>query len=126
MTRSNLPVALYAKTSTFGINELDQLLSVKGGTTIIRAHRKVKDQAWADKTGWDNWFLIRLDGRSSVEDAIASFRQSRYIEEATPEYYAYTTAVPNDIHYTKQWGHNNTAQLPGHTPSGHTGPGVGT
>jgi len=102
------------------------LLSVKGGTTIIRAHRKVKDQAWADKTGWDNWFLIRLDGRSSVEDAIASFRQSRYIEEATPEYYAYTTAVPNDIHYTKQWGHNNTAQLPGHTPSGHTGPGVGT
>ncbi|MCB5254461.1 MAG: S8 family serine peptidase, partial [Candidatus Cloacimonetes bacterium] len=99
---------------------------MKGGTTIIRAHRKVKDQAWADETGWDNWFLIRLDGRSSVEEAITSFRQSRYIEEATPEYYAYTTAVPNDTHYTKQWGHNNTAQLPGYTSYGHTGPGVGT
>ncbi|MDD3096916.1 MAG: hypothetical protein PHU99_04290, partial [Candidatus Cloacimonetes bacterium] len=58
--RSQLPTALYAESSAFGINELDQLLSVRGGTSIIRAHRKVKDQAWADKTGWDNWFLIRL------------------------------------------------------------------
>lgn len=96
ISRSNLPTALYAEASTFGINELDQLLSVKGGTTIIRAHRKVKDQAWADKTGWDNWFLIRLDGRSSVEEAIVSFQKNRYIEEASLEYYAYTTAVPND------------------------------
>lgn len=126
ITRSNLPTALYAETNTFGINELDQLLSVKGGTTIIRAHRKLKDQAWADKTGWDNWFLIRLDGRSSVEEAITSFRQNRYIEEAGPEYYAYSTAVPNDTHYSKQWGHNNTAQLPGYTSYGHTGAGVGT
>jgi hypothetical protein len=125
-SRSSVPAGLYAETSNFGINELDQLMSVKGGTTVIRAHRKVKNQAWADKTGWDNWFLIRLDGRSSVEETIASFKQNRYIEEATPEYFAYTTAVPNDTYYPNHWGHNNTAQLPGYTSSGHTGSGVGT
>lgn len=124
--RCNLPVGLYAESSTFGINELDQLLRVKGGTSVIRAHRKVKDQAWADKTGWDNWFLIRLDGRSGVDEAIASFKQNRYVEEAIPEYFAYTTAVPNDTYYPNHWGHNNTAQLPAFTASGHTGAGVGT
>lgn len=126
ITRSNLPTALYAETTSFGINELDQLLSVKGGTSVIRAHRKLKDQAWADKMGWDNWFLIRLDGRSSVEEAIASFKQNRFIEEAIPEYIAYTTAVPNDPLYAAQWGHNNTGQLPVYQGGSHSGPGVGT
>jgi len=126
LSRSSLPTALYAEAKSFGINELDQLLSVRGGSSIIRAHRKLKDQAWADKTGWDNWFLIQLDGRSSVEEALASFSQNRYIEEAIPEYIAYTTAVPNDTHYAAQWGHNNTAQLPRYQSGSHSGPGVGT
>ncbi len=126
ISRSQLPTGLYAEASSFGINELDQLLSTKGGTSIIRAHRKVKDQAWADKTGWDNWFLVRLDGRSSVEEAIVSFKQNRYVLEAIPEYLAYTTAIPNDTYYPNQWGHNNTSQLPVFQNGSHSGPGVGT
>ncbi len=125
-SRSNLPLGLYAETAGFGINELDQLMRVNGGQKVIRAHRQVKDTAWAEKTGWDRWFLIKLDGRASVEQAIASFKANRYIETAIPEYYAYTTAVPNDTYYANNWGHNNTAQLPVYQSGGHTGPGVGT
>ena len=61
-----------------------------------------------------------------MEEAIKSFKANRYIEAAIPEYYAYTTAVPNDTYYANNWGHNNTAQLPVYTGGSHSGAGVGT
>jgi len=124
--RAALPQGLYAEAASFGINELDQLMSLNGGSKVIRAHRRVKDTAWEARTGFNRWFLIKLDGRVSVEQALASFRANRYVEEAGYEYYAYTTAVPNDTFYANNWGHNNTAQLPVYQSGGHTGPGVGT
>jgi subtilisin family serine protease len=117
---------LYAQTHSFNLNELDQLLSRNGGTSVIRAHRQVKDKKWQAETGFDRWFLIKLDGSTSVEEAIKSFQANRYIEAAIPEYYAYTTAVPNDTYYANNWGHNNTAQLPVYTGGSHSGAGVGT
>ncbi|HNX37065.1 MAG TPA: S8 family serine peptidase, partial [Candidatus Cloacimonadota bacterium] len=124
--RAQLPLGLYAERSDFGINELDQLMAVNGGKAIIRAHREVNDKAWQEKTGFDRWFLIRLDGTSTVLNALASFKDNRFVEEAIPEFYAYTTAVPNDTYYTNNWGHNNTAQLPVYSGSSHSGAGVGT
>ncbi|HNT52496.1 MAG TPA: S8 family serine peptidase, partial [Candidatus Syntrophosphaera sp.] len=124
--RAALPQGLYAATDRFCLNELDQLMSVNGGIKVIRAHRQVKDTLWSQRQGWDRWFLIQLDGRMSVDDALKSFKANRYIEIATPEYLAYTTAVPNDTYYANNWGHNNTAQLPVYQSGGHTGAGVGT
>jgi len=121
--RAALPQGLYAEAASFGINELDQLMSLNGGSKVIRAHRRVKDTAWEARTGFNRWFLIKLDGRVSVEQALASFRANRYVEEAGYEYYAYTTAVPNDTFYANNWGHNNTAQLPVYQSGGHTGAG---
>lgn len=124
--RAQLPQSLYAEASSFGINELDQVMTRQGGQKLIRAHRRLNNREWEARTGFDRWFLVELDGRSPVEEAIAAFRQNRYVETAVPEFYAYATAVPNDTYYPNNWGHNNTAQLPGYTASGHTGPGVGT
>jgi len=126
INRTTLPQGLYAETNAFGINELDQLFSVNGGTRIIRAHRRLKDVAWEQRTGFDRWFLVKLDGKVKVEDAIRAFAQNRFVEKAIPEYYAYTTAVPNDTYYANNWGHNNTAQLPVYSGSSHSGAGVGT
>ncbi len=126
VSRSKLPLGLYAEANRFNINELDQLMSVNGGQKIIRAHRRLKDTAWEEKTGFDRWYLIKLNGRVSVEDALSSFKANRYIEDACPEYYAYTTAVPNDTYYSNNWGHNNTAQLPAYSGGSHSGAGVGT
>jgi len=125
-SRAQLPLGLYSESSSFNLNELDQVLSRNGGTKIIRAHRQVTDTAWQTQTGFDRWFLIKLDGNTTVEEAIKSFKANRYVEEATPEYYAYTTAVPNDTYYANNWGHNNTAQLPYYTGGSHSGAGVGT
>lgn len=124
--RSALPQGLYAETANFGINELDQLMSVNGGSAVIRAHIRPKDLEWEAQTGFDRWFLIRLDGSTSAEDALASFRNNRYIEDACYEYIAYPMAVPNDTYYNRNWGHNNTGQLPKYQSGGHTGSGVGT
>lgn len=123
---ANLPTGLYAEASAFNINELDQLFRVNGGDKIIRAHRKVNDTAWERSTGFHRWFLITLEGKTSVEQAIKSFKANRYIEEAIPEYIAYTTAIPNDPYYANNWGHNNTAQLPVYSGGSHSGAGVGT
>lgn len=124
--RTSLPTDLTAETTRFNINELDQLMVRNGGTTIMRAHRQVKNTAWQASTGFDRWFLIKLDGSTSVEAALKSFKENRYIEEAIPEYYAYTTATPNDTYFAYNWGHNNTAQLPVYSGSSHSGAGVGT
>ncbi|MFO8145275.1 MAG: S8 family serine peptidase, partial [Candidatus Syntrophosphaera sp.] len=121
----DLPRGLYAGSETFGINELDQLMSVTGGQKVIRAHRRVKDSAWEARTGFNRWFLIKLSGKMYVEEALRSFKENRYIEEAAFEYYAYATAVPNDTYYPNNWGHNNTAQLPVYTGGSHSGAGVG-
>jgi subtilisin family serine protease len=128
ISRAALPQGLYAEAQSFGINELDQLMARSGGYKVIRAHRRVKDSAWEEKTGFDRWFLIQLDGSVSVENALKTFRANRYIETAIPEYYAYTTVTtPNDTYFPNNWGHNNTAQLPVYVSgSGHTGAGVGT
>jgi subtilisin family serine protease len=128
MSRAALPQGLYAESASFGINELDQLMSVNGGTKVIRAHRRVKDRAWEARTGWDRWFLVKLDGRAALEQALASFRANRFVEEAIYEYYAYPSAVPNDPQYSTNWGHNNTAQFPSWNSTTYqfTGPAVGT
>ena len=129
--RAGLPEGLYAEAASFGIEELDRLLLQTGGQKIIRAHRRVNDAAWEQQTGFHRWFLVKLDGRMAVEEAVKLFKQNSLIEKACPEYIFYDAAVPNDTYYDFNWGHNNTAQLPtwypaGSPAGGHTGTTVGT
>lgn len=99
-------------------------MSRNGAYKFKRAHRRVNDTQWEQITGFDRWFIIILDGSTDVKTALADFLTDPDVEEASLEYFAYTTAVPNDTYYANNWGHNNTAQLP-YGPS-HTGAGVGT
>jgi subtilisin family serine protease len=111
--RLNLPTGLYEETASFGHRELDALLEELGGTGVIRAHRRVNDKEWEAKSGFDRWFLIRLDGRISAEDALAIAKANPWIENASLELLAYLQTVPNDPYYNQNWGHNNTGQGPG-------------
>ncbi|MDD3534739.1 MAG: S8 family serine peptidase [Candidatus Cloacimonetes bacterium] len=117
LSRSSLPQALGELKSSFGVNELDQILQNRGGTSISPAHRQVKDTAWAQSVGWNRWYIVHLDGRSSVEAALASFQENRYVEAAQPDYLLSLSAVTNDPLNGPNWGHNNT---------GSNGPGTGT
>lgn len=124
--RSHLPELAYSETSEFQNSTLDGIFRQCGGLGVIRAHIHPKDKAWEKQTGFDRWFIIRLNGKTTVENALALFRKSPLVEEVCPEYYAYLTDIPNDTYYPNNWGHNNTAQLPGYQGGGHSGPGVGT
>lgn len=112
-SQSSLPAGLYEEAANFGQEELDALLKDIGGTAIIRAHRRVKDRAWEAKTGFDRWFLIRLDGRISAASALATAKAHPGIQDASFELLAYLQTVPNDPYYSQNWGHNNTGQGPG-------------
>lgn len=125
--RTDLPTEYYSEAPEFGIEELDELAASYGSHKILRAHIRMKDRAFEQRTGFDRWFLIIFDNALDVESALGEFKlQKQWIDEAIPEYYAYTTAVPNDTYYANNWGHNNTAQLPVYTGGSHSGAGVGT
>ncbi|MGC9362044.1 MAG: S8 family serine peptidase, partial [Candidatus Syntrophosphaera sp.] len=110
---SELPTGLYAEAERFGMQELDRLLAEAGGTAVIRAHRRLKNQDWEAKTGFGRWFLIRLNGKMTPAQALDIFNKSPYIEDSSFEYYAYKQITPNDPQYPQNWGHNNTGQGPG-------------
>ncbi|MDZ4181406.1 MAG: S8 family serine peptidase [Candidatus Cloacimonadaceae bacterium] len=123
---TNLPEALYAEADLFGIDELDEIMASFGTGKVIRAHIRLKDTRWESEHGVQRWFLVRFEHDIDVPSAIKAFKASGFIDEATPEYYAYTQVVPNDQFYPNNWGHNNTAQLPAYQGGSHSGPGVGT
>lgn len=111
--KSVLPQDLAEEADRFGFAELDQLLLETRATAVIRAHRRVKDQGWESAQGFDRWFLVRLNGEVSAEEALATFKASPWIEDACCEHYAYLQFTPNDPQYPANWGHNNTGQGPG-------------
>lgn len=108
-----LPTGLYEETGSFGRIEMDAFLKRIGGTAIIKAHRAVKDKAWEAKTGFDRWYLIRLDGSLSAPEALKAAKAAPWIEDASLELLAYLQITPNDPNYSQNWGHNNTGQGPG-------------
>ncbi len=124
--RSHTPQFAYESAASFSNPELDAIFRLCGGEAVIRAHISAKDKVWEKQSGFDRWFVIRLNGQSTVEEALALFRKSPWVEEAAPEYFAYLMAIPNDSYYPDNWGHNNTAQLPGYQGGSHSGAGVGT
>ncbi len=113
ISRTNLPVGLNAETTGFGLPELDRTMKEVGGTAVIRAHRQLNNKAWEAEHGFDRWFLIRLDGKTSVEAALSAFKASPYVEDSCFEHFAYVQITPNDSYYGQNWGHNNTGQGPG-------------
>jgi len=127
ISQTDLPTEYNSRAESFGIEELDKLAASFGTHKIIRAHIRMKDREFEQKTGFDRWFLIVYDEPLNVMEALRAFKAyPLWIQDAIPEYYAYTTAVPNDTYYPNNWGHNNTAQLPVYTGGSHSGAGVGT
>lgn len=123
---TNLPTGMYAEAPGFGIADLDKTFHQYNGGKVIRAHRRLKDTAWEQKTGFDRWFLVTVPVLTDIQSALRAFKANKYIQVAIPEYYAYSSFTPNDTYFPNNWGHNNTAQLPVYSGSSHSGAGVGT
>ncbi len=53
---------------------------------------------------------IAIDPASSVEAAVAALAADPRVEYAEPDFYWTIDAVPDDLHFDKEWGLNNTGQ----------------
>jgi len=121
---NTLPDELGVVSRFSGIPSLDTLMKLNSITGISLAHRKVDDKEWENRIGFNRWFILYFEERSSIDELVKIFNEDDNIEEAAKEELSYLMIAPNDANYASQWGHNNTAQLPG--GASHTGSGVGT
>jgi len=94
--RSQLPLTAYAESEKTNLNELDQLFALNGVTSIVRAHISAKDKNWVAITGFDRWFLLRLDGSKKVEQVLSNLKKNRYIEKGIPGYHFSLDIGPHD------------------------------
>ena len=93
-------------------------------SNLSRMHGNLKNKAAARRLGSDRWFRIDVAAGTDIEAAVAVLSADPNIEAASPDLRVFPTATPTDPLFPDNWGHNNTAQLPG--GASHNQPGVGT
>jgi subtilisin family serine protease len=94
-----------------GLPSIDALNQQMDLRRMVQSHADIATQALAQSIGMDRWYTLDIAGETDMESAAQRYRQDPSIEAATPDYYAYPAAVPNDPLYSSQWGHNNTGQM---------------
>jgi len=91
----------------------------------VSKNNKFKHKEW----GLHRWYDLRIDKKSDLIEAVKELRKLKEIEYAEPEYRIFLIEPivgeqiksdnkdnndkgwsPNDMHYHKQWGLNNTGQ----------------
>ena len=93
------------------VASVDALLAQVGATGLSVTHIPARDAGLAASLGLDRWFTVTVPATTNIESWIRRFEADPNVEQASPDYLAYPTAIPNDTRYSLQWGHNNTAQM---------------
>ena len=112
-----------------GLVSLDEALNALDVSRISQMHGGLKNQAEVELMGIDRWYRIDVVFGTDIEAAVDNLVADPNVEIAVPDLRAFPAATPNDPLHPNNWGHNNTAQLPGLDWGGtykHTGPPVGT
>ncbi|MEN8006587.1 MAG: PKD domain-containing protein [Candidatus Krumholzibacteriota bacterium] len=116
-------------TSWTGLASLDAALNALDVSRISPMHGALKNQAEVRRLGIDRWYRIDVVTGTDIESAVDNLAADPNVEFAVPDLRAFPMATPDDPLHPNNWGHNNTAQLPGFDWGGtysHTGPPVGT
>ena len=129
-TALQLPLEKGAATrgAATGLADLDALTRAAGVTGVERPFPLPANAAKAAGSGVDRWFLFRFAAAADLPglaDALAALPE---VEAVSLDWRVYPAAVPTDPYYASNWGHDNTAQLPGiewGVTNSHTGAGVG-
>ncbi|MDP2209797.1 MAG: S8 family serine peptidase [Bacteroidota bacterium] len=112
-----------------GITSLDQLHQQLKILSISKDEIYTpKDVRLSKILGIDRIWLLKVDTSLDIEAVANQYSLDPNVEFANPDWQVYHAAIPTDPHYSKQWGHNNTAQMPSYNWSTnlHNGPLVGT
>jgi len=112
-----------------GITSLDQVLDKIDVRGLRAAFPAVANKAMASNLGADRWYIFDLAPGADVPALATLLARDANVAKALPDLIAFPAVAPNDSLHAANWGHNNTAQLPGYDWGGtweHTLPGVGT
>ncbi|MBU1072032.1 PKD domain-containing protein, partial [bacterium] len=131
--RSNLAAASVKNVAVpgakTGLADMDAMLAETGVVRLAKALGGPAGSADRDRLGVDRWFRLDLAGEADVVAIAARLAAHPDVEHANPDWRAFPAVVPSDPQYADNWGHHNTAQLPGYDWGGswdHTLGGVGT
>lgn len=97
-----------ASTGLKGVDKVTRDFSVR---EMKRTHRDLKNKQLEKRLGVSRWYTLKVSEGTSLEKMVEQLKSDPDVEEVTLDYRAYPATVPNDSLYSKQWGHNNTAQL---------------
>ncbi len=107
-----------------GLASLDVVLDEIQTRALRPAFRQPAQKSAASALGLDRWYMVELDGWMDAKTAQARLAIDPNLAAVELDYAVFPDAVPNDPLYPNNWGHNNTAQLPG--GAFHNLPPVGT
>jgi len=109
-----------------GLADVDAMLTSVGAARLVKAFDGPAAKSDRDRLGTDRWFRLDLQSGSDVIAAAERLSALADVAHADPDWRVFPAVVPNDLQYPANWGHDNTAQLPGWSGGGHFGAGVGT
>jgi len=96
-----------------GLASIDALSREVGVTKVARATISPTNAALAERLGTHRVYLFELAAGADITSAVARYAADPNVEYANPDWRAFPAVVPNDPYHADNWGHNNTAQLPG-------------
>ncbi|HPF71823.1 MAG TPA: hypothetical protein PLQ13_14210, partial [Candidatus Krumholzibacteria bacterium] len=96
-----------------GLAGVDALAAEFGVDRIERPFVRPLDSREAERLGTDRWFALEAAKGGDIPAMCRRLAQDPAVETATPDWRAFPAAATNDPYYANNWGHNNTAQLPG-------------
>lgn len=118
-----------AATAGTGLASLDALVASAGLAGIRRPYDVDPGAKRAAAAGIDRWLRFDFDGAPDLPALAAAIAALPEIEAVSLDWRAWPAGTATDPLLAANWGHENTAQLPGFNwvvTHAHTGPGVGT
>ena len=117
ITKSNLGISLdkgaQVPLAQTGLLPIDELAQDAGIIAIERPYIRVQRADKAVDAGIDRWFMFRFDEVENLPALADEFAALDDVQAVSLDWRAYPMATPSDPYFTANWGHNNTAQLPG-------------
>ncbi|MEO1696726.1 MAG: S8 family serine peptidase [Planctomycetota bacterium] len=109
--RPTSPVPVGEQRGAVGLAEVDELLLALGLTDVRRALIDTADAAAGAELGLDRWYVADVDPSVDVVRLAARLTLLPDVQEAQPDWRAFTQDVPNDPLHSAHWGHRNTGQM---------------
>ena len=117
LAKSNLGISLdkgaQVPLAQTGLLPIDELAQDAGIVAIERPYIRLQNADKATDAGIDRWFMFRFDEVENLPALADEFAALDDVQAVSLDWRAYPMATPSDPYFTANWGHNNTAQLPG-------------